>query len=631
MKSKVLTVGLLVGALCLAGLSSTLAYDEAPMLRVKVAAGELPPVEERLPKVPARCVDVDLQDIDLEIGQYGGLLRTIHTGKEYTIGGIGAMFERDSWLSIPGGLAGVEGLKTLTPNLLQGYEVSEDAKVFTFYLREGLRWSDGHPFTTEDVLFWWEDVLHNEQLSPSLSPVWKAVEEGGKGGKLKVIDEYTFQISFDVTFTSWPLNMSREGYDGSIVKPFAFYPKHWDKQWHVRYTPLQDLEAQIEEGKFEKGEWWKLFQLKTTSLIEQLEGGRPTLAPWVVTKVTATEAFAERNPYYWKVDSAGNQLPYIDRVKYTKCSNSEVATMKTLAGEVDLQYYHTKAAEIPLYRRFAEEYGFRVVLLGWMEGMAEIFLNLSYDDSLWREVVHDVRFRKALNYAIDRQGINDAVFYGLGNLPHTIVFNNNEYNPDKANLLLDEMGLDQRDNDNWRLGPDGKPFTIRFDYTDLWTEMPKSIEMVMRQWREVGVKTTMKLIPFGEWLSVTASGEFQATSWALHYMKWPYASTIVGERLWAPRWFNYRFRGQEEYAEELPAEVEKLYGLFEELGQITTVAEVDAMWEEIRQLISDNAFWFSVLEGGIAPMIVSVNLGNVPHSGYVGSAIQSTEQMFFKE
>ncbi|TKJ47299.1 hypothetical protein CEE34_04310 [Candidatus Aerophobetes bacterium Ae_b3a] len=278
-----LTVMLLTGVLCLLGITSALAvtYNEAPMLRVLVAAGELPPVEERLPDEPK------VKEVVEEIGQYGGTLHAF--GTSYSSEGDDMAVSRgDTAFLLDMTMDG-----SIVPDLAKGYELSDDAKTFTLYLREGAKWSDGYPFTADDILFQFEDMLWMDEVQ-----TWNAFKNVGK---IEKIDDYTVHFGMDQPNPAMPVKMSSEIGNGI----YCFAPKHYLEKWHIKYNPKAD-ELAKEEG-FDH--WWEAFNYHQW-FAPTRDLNKPTMSSWVPKEYTGTTKVFERNPYFYQVDEEGNQLPY---------------------------------------------------------------------------------------------------------------------------------------------------------------------------------------------------------------------------------------------------------------------------------------------------------------------------------
>lgn len=619
-----LVITLLSGTLCLLVTSSALAvkYNEAPMLKTMVAAGELPPVEERLPEVPARCMDVAWENIDLEIGKYGGTLRYTDTS---AIGQQWHMFH-ENLLSIPEIRVDYD---TMTGNILESFEVDGDGRVFTFHMRKGLKWSDGYPATTEDIRFRWEDILLNKKLTGSVHGYFRA---GGEVMELEIIDDYTYRIRFKEPYGGFLTYMASD----FIWFDTFMSPAHYLKAWHASYTPIDKLEAEIKKEGFGKGEWWRLFSLRTSKRPKPDDELQvPTFSPWVQMEKGTTKVVWERNPYYYKVDPAGNQLPYIDRIEQTIVQNVDAVTMKILAGEVDLLRQAGKAA--PLLLEYADEAGYRVILdYGENAGTNTIYFNQTHLDPVWRQVVRDVRFRKAVSYAINRAPIIEVTRLGYA-VPPTLI--PSEYDPEKANRLLDEMGLDKRDKEGYRLGPDGKRFVIPFEYGlhPLW---PPAFELVTEDLADVGLKVTTKKLEWGILDESLKANEVKATMLWYHYGLWPLGMADWAPRgcplgnlhasAWCPLWREWLGSDGEE-GEEPPVEIKRLDDLYQLMMRTTDQKVMDEVWAEVRSLWYENVFYIPMMEGIGNAYIVSKKMGNIPHSGMTIAVNMSVEQYFFKE
>jgi len=479
---KKLILGLLVGAMWLLG-ATALAYQEAPMLRVKVAAGEIPPVEERLPDEPKVVEPVE------EIGRYGGTLHAFATNISCEGGDLNEHIDVGNpyllELTKDGPIIG---------NLAKGYELSDDAKSCTVYLRKGARWSDGHPFTADDIVFMFEGMHWNDQVT-----TWFMYEGVSR---VKKIDDYTVRFEMDEPYPSIEVNLA--GWSGGEWGAFA--PKHYLKKWHIKYNPKAD-ELAKEEG-FDN--WWEAFHYHWW-YDPTRDINKPTMRPWMFKELTPTVKVFERNPYFYQVDKEGNQLPYVDRIVST-IVNEEVYQMKIIAGEADVALWFTSMANYSLYKEHEEEGGYRVHKIpGVCASEAAFGINQNHPDPFLRRIFQDVRFRQALSLAINREEINDTVYFGLGvpsqatALPSCRFYKEEwakayvQYDPEEANRLLDEVGLTERDKNGFRIGPDGKAMLLLVEY-NVQHGIPLSIlELVKEYWEDVGLKVALKGEDPGLW------------------------------------------------------------------------------------------------------------------------------------
>lgn len=471
-----LVFGVLFG---FASISFAQEYSEAPMLAELVEQGKLPLVEERLPAEPLVVEPVE------EVGQHGGDLNEVHTYP--------GMIQYNIWRTTHEPLIyfDLEG-KTIVPNLATKWEVSEEGRVFTFYLRKGVKWSDGVPFTADDIMFWYEDVLLNKELTPA-PPSWFSIK--GQPGKMKKVDDYTIQIEFPEPF-------------GFFLTLFAGYgdyvclPKHYLMQFHPKYTSKERLDAMVKEAGFD--EWYQLFQNKS----DFGAIGRPMLNAWVpATDWSAERWIAVRNPYYWKVDTAGNQLPYIDRFVSTLVQSTDMVIMKALAGEIDFQQegFMNQFPSYSLLMENREKGNYRILKwLPYSGNSAAIGVNLNCKDPVLKSIFHKREFRAALSLGINRDEINELIYLGLAT-PSQVPLNPAspfyieslatkyaKFDPEKANELLDEAGLIERNNDGYRLRPDGKPLQLTMMVRNDLIEVIDVADLIRNYWSKLGIEVAIQ-------------------------------------------------------------------------------------------------------------------------------------------
>jgi len=630
-----LVIMLLSGAICLLGATSALAakYNEAPMLKVKVAAGELPAVEERLPKEPL------IVPVVKEIGQYGGTLYGI---------GVGSLGVHDSRqvLGIERILWIGKDLKSIEPNIAN-WKFSKDGKSLTLYLKKGIKWSDGVPFTADDVMFWYEDILLNDELMPAKPKAWCP---GGELMKIKKIDDYTIRLDFAVPYPVILLYLAHSYGSG------CWKPKHYLKQFHPRYTPMENLQKLIAE---EEGIdfWYQLFQAKDRYAFSiPMDVGVPTLGPYMCEKRKLDGIDFVRNPYYWKVDAEGNQLPYIDRIKVTETPTPELVNAKILSGEVDLTWgFLTSLSNLALYKQGEKEGNYQVHLWQSTDSSAIFYQpNQTIEKPVLRKIFRDVRFRRALSLGINREEINNVVFFGLGTpcqmtiRPESSYYEPEfaeayaKYDPEEANRLLNEMGLSWDEKHKYRLGPDGKPISWTIEFfveTEYWT---KVTELVKEYWENIGLQMNLKRIS-GELLSKRCMGnEIEMGMWHADkqsdilfpidpefYIPWREAWECFWGPLWA-RW--YQTNGKK--GEEPPEKIARLYKLWETVKTTMDEKERIQAGKEILRSQAEN-IWVIGTVMIPKPVIVANDLQNVPETGvcgwdYLGASYCHPEQLFFK-
>ena len=416
-------------------------FGEAPVLAALVAEGALPPVEERLP------VDVQVVRPRDEIGSYGGIMRGAGSSEEP---GSAIESSNQSMGSYP------PDTQAIYPNLIKAWEAADDFTSLSITLRAGMKWSDGSPVTVDDFRFWYEDVLLNPEITPRVNSRWRP---GGEVMAMTVVDDATIRYSFAAPFYS-------------VFESWAFQrpvlPAEYLKQWHAAHNPQADAKAG-EEG-FDS--WWKAFQDHEGGAVgKRSDPDRPSLHPWNVTEIGPASRLYERNPYYFKVDVAGNQLPYLDAVQITQFSQpNQTIPLRAMSGEIDLQTDHLAMADFPVYKENESTGDYQVYLFPFLsKGFAAgVALNYTHKDPVLREIFNDIRFRQALSLAIDRDDITNTFFFGR-TVPHVAPVPPTwtgfedwmrtyyaEFDPERANALLDEMGLQWDGNGQWRLRPDGE-------------------------------------------------------------------------------------------------------------------------------------------------------------------------------
>lgn len=601
-------------------------YSESPILAKQVAAGKLPALEDRLPDEPfivgpgSLITEKDLPD--WQPGNFGGTLRFAHSVANWNPD-IFIMIN-ENLLCAPG--IGLEGLR---PCIVKDYKVENDNKVFTFMLRKGLKWSDGEPVTTADVKFVYEDIYKNEKITPIFPAKFR--DNGSPEGepmKLDIVDDFTFRLTFTKPYGGLLRELSVKGWQGytDLIRP-----SHYLKSYHITYTPLEKMADELKTLNL-KDEWWQVFNQKDCTNWEDTNpicAEYPSLTPWVGAKSEGGNLVFERNPYYWKVDTKGQQLPYIDKLVSQQVNDVEVLTLKVLAGEVDFVRESTALVKLPLYKENETKAGFRTVLMDNHVDPTSLFINLTFDDANWRKVVNDLRFRQAVNYAINRQEIIENVYYGLASMPTLVL---SEYSVEKANKLLDEMGLDKKDADGFRIGPDGKTFIFPLEHGAHAPDISPAVEVLIANLKKVGINASSKQIDPSLWGERVNANLMQATVlWDVQPM-WKDGTwtDYLPWGAWGSLWNTWYSTGGKS-GEEPPAEVKQLYTLNE--GRVAAVPASDEdkkLAQGIYKLLGDNIWFFPLAEKVNYAMIVSAKLGNIPQSGQAIGADYSGEQFFFK-
>jgi ABC-type transport system substrate-binding protein len=458
------------------------AFRESPMLAEMVKAGTLPPVDKRLPEKPA------VVQTEERPGTYGGTWRRAYMGMADLVGVRRILYEP---------LVRWSPDFKIVPNLAWKWDVQDDGRTFVFHLVKGVRWSDGKPFTADDIMFYFEDVILYPELTPSV-PKWLC--PSGTPPKVSKVDDYTIRIEFDKPYGLFLDRLACP--DGMAV---VSKPKHYLKKFHKKYADPSELEALVKER--DASTWVKLFHdvsdIKTAPFVDR---DLPTLSPWVAKIPAPAKRFVmERNPYYWKVDGAGNQLPYIDTVVHDLQADAQTIVLKAVAGEIDMQGRRLGGMQNSVLLLASAGQGkFRLVPKASTASVGLLLApNVNHSDPALRQVLSDPRFRKALSHAINRKEINNIVYRGRGiprqaaPLKESLFYSESyekaytQFDPAKAAQLLDEMGL-KTDRSGKRLRPDGVPLALSLDVMVAVPSWVDTAEIVASNLRSIGIDTEVK-------------------------------------------------------------------------------------------------------------------------------------------
>lgn len=590
-------------------------YKEAPMLAEMVAAGELPNVDERLPEEPL------VEEAAEGVGQYGGTLRRAFLGPSDHNNYVRVVYDALVRFSPDG--------SEVIPHIAKGWESNDDFSEWTVYLRPGAKWSDGEPLTADDVMFWYNDILLNEELSPS--PSGWMVNADGSTATVEKIDDYTVKWTFGQPNTAFLLDLAnKDGADLSIGN-LAYAPAHYLKQFHPAYADADALQAMVDEAGFEN--WVQLFTLKA---LPQTNADRPTTAAWAPDNSTvADQVFVlKRNPYYVGVDVEGNQLPYIDEVRFTFFADKEALNLAAVSGELDFQARHINMSNYPVLKENEDKGGYHVVTWPTFGGSdAVIMFNQTYqNDPAVGELLRNKDFRVALSYALDREAIKELAFLGLGearqgvpapNHPYypgdEYAYKYTEHDPDQANALLDSIGMTERDADGFRLMPNGEPLDIEIQVIPAFGNWTDVGQLAVEQWADVGVKAHVEVRERALGFQMRDTNDLMTEIWNEDTTGFPFS----GQPKMDPRsdpalTFGPLFRKwyQTNGAEgmEPPDEIKKLVEIIDE-GKISGRDRQIELAQELFKIWADNIWEVGTV--GLTPMIQGVvvvnnDLHNVP-------------------
>ncbi|WP_163267208.1 ABC transporter substrate-binding protein [Chelativorans alearense] len=590
-----------------------LAFEQAPMLDERVESGDLPPVDERLPKNPLVVEPVE------SVGKYGGVWRMGMRGGD------------DNGLIAK--TAAYEGLvrydhkwEKVVPNLAESWEINDDATEYTFKLREGLKWSDGQPMTSEDIAFAVE-MFQNPEYPANSN--WIDIKDNPV--KVEVVDDFTFKFIFDKP--NGTLMDTLATINGTQVLTI---PKHYCSQFSPDHNPDADKMAKAEGHQ----NWTFLMQQKCAWGWESQRWTNPELPVMYAWRVTepltgdAARVVWERNPYYFKVDAEGNQLPYIDGLDMRVSRSLEELTLLALNGEIDFQDRHiaTNANQAVFYDGQEKgDYHLGKVIQSVSSSLV-LQLNFNHDDPVKRALFQNKDFRIGLSHAIDRQEIIDVVFIGQGEpfqvapRPESPFYDEEmakqytEFDPEKAVEHLEAAGLTEMNGDGIRLMSDGRPARIVVDViAALRPEWIDMLELMQLQLAEVGVDIEINNIDRTLFYDKRPSNDYDAQVWAgdggLDVMQEPrYYFPSGEESVWAYKWQAWYTGANQQIAEEPADWAKEQMALYDELkGE----GDADRRAELMREILAIAKENFPVIGVSLMPdgyYIAKNNLKNVAPS-----------------
>jgi peptide/nickel transport system substrate-binding protein len=595
----------------LAMLSIPAQADEAPLLAELVKAGTLPPEAERLPKEP-RVMTID-EATGRTVGKRGGTIRTLMSEQGdlrlMTVYGYARLVAYNRSIE-------------MEPDILLGYE-NDKNRVFTFHLRPGHKWSDGTPFTAEDFRYQWEDILTDKDMERG--GLDAALLVNGKGPKFEVIDDLTVRYTWEEPN---PLFLPAL----ASARPLDIYSASaYLKQFHAKYADPDKLAAEVAKERVK--DWTRLNIRKSRSYRFE-NPDLPTLQPWQnKTYSPANRYVFERNPYYHRVDQNGAQLPYVDQV-VINIAESSIIPAKTGSGESDLQERYLSFADYTFLKEGEKRNNYTVRLWTVGKGAAvALYPNLNTNDAGWRALFRDARFRRALSLGIDRTQINQVLFMGLAKegastvLPGSPLFRDElgsayaEYDPEKANALLDEIGL-KRNAAGIRLMPDGRPLDLIIESTGESSLEADVLELVTSNWADLGVKLLTRTSQRDIFRSRVAAGETNMSVWAgvdngaptADFSPQEFVPTDPYQLQW-PMWGTYvSTQGDAGQKIDDPA-AQKLVDLYKQWLVSEDIETRKKIWEEILDIHADQVFSIGIVTATLVPVVVSNKLHNVPAEG----------------
>ncbi len=617
---------------CKMTFSSRTEYDSRLVDYGFLPSGDLPSLEDRLPEEPLVVVPYD------EIGAYGGRMRGASIAPEAG---------NSEWLSVRhvNLLRFTDDLQTIVPNMAKSYAWNDDYTELTITLRKGHKWSDGQPFTTEDIVFWWDDIIMNKELYPSVPSFWVY---GGEPMQVEAVDDVTVKFKFAAPAPAFTTLLA-------TTYTHEWAPKHYLMDKHITYNPDANADA-VAEG-FES--WVQRFIPLYYSDWEDANHiyGIPKLEAWIKVDETPEHQLHYANPYYYKVDTAGQQLPYVDMLEEIYAPDAELIELKIINGEIEVKAQSLQIGSLPLYQQNQDKGNYDIQMAEGASNGRTYAFNATHKDPELAKIFSDPRFSRAMSLALNRDEINQALCFGLcaptqGVPVHrTVSFAKEEwftkdieYDPDQANAILDEMGL-TKGADGFRLRFDGQPLVIQLIYAIQWGD-PALHELAKEYWEAVGVRVELKEISTEAYramaanndhdIQVTNSGtEVEAPLYSNPFRLFPPFGDAALEPITGGPWMDwYNTNGAQ--GVEPPDDIKPLWDLTDQWkSSLPGTDDYISLGQQLVEVQLDHFFLIGTITSPPVVTVVSRALGNVPQYKvnafeYYRTYPYRTDQWYFK-
>ncbi|HEX5125266.1 MAG TPA: ABC transporter substrate-binding protein, partial [Rhodocyclaceae bacterium] len=582
-------VSAIMFAACLVGVpavSTAATFHEAPALAQQVKEGKLPAVSQRLPERPEVLKENS-------IGHYGGVIRSALRGN-----GDGNAILR--MISPQGLVRWKKDFSGVEPNVAESWTLSPDAKEYTFTLRKGMRWSDGAPFDADDILFAVNDLIGNKQFFTS--PPSRYTTDN-KLMEVEKLDQYKVKFKF-----TQPYRTFIEELAAPLGQHPVMYPKHYCEKFHPKYNPKIDDELKAARLQ----DWGSLMRAKCGDIeisSRWSNPDKPTLDPWIIADPytgSATRVTLNRNPYFWQVDAAGNQLPYVDSIHFAVISDVETIVLTAVSGQLDMQIRHISVIQNrPVLAENAAKGGYKIMSLPDINATSiAIFINQSTKNDKLRPLFRNKDFRIALSLAMDRKEINDVIFlsqgepWQIGPAPANKFYNEKlakqytQYDLKAANAILDKLGLTKRDSDGFRLYPSGGRISMGVIVSLATTYQIDMLELLRKQYAKAGIELVIQASERTLYYDRANSNDYDLSVDSLAGGFDPtqnprgYVAVHPQESRQSLLWVRWYESGGKQ-GEEPPPSMKKRLQLYDDWKNAKTDKEADALFKQILAIAAD--------------------------------------------
>ena len=593
-------------------------YSQSPYLD---SMTDLPALADRLPENPAVVTPTN------ETGTYGGTMKVGFVGSNPGWGGLWYIAGWENLVIWKPDFSGVD------PNIAESWEVSDDVRSYTFHLRKGMKWSDGVDFTADDIMFYINDVLFNTELNVGGPVADWLPRDGAEDFKAEEIDQYTVKFTFAHPYGTFLYNLPT--WSGRHI---TWFPKHFLMKYHKDYNENIDDLVAAEDGV---EDWVGLFNKYASGPTDDTNNyyniiGRPLLYPWVPTTVLGgnTQMNMVRNPYYWKVDSEGHQLPYIDEIVGVSYQDNQARTLAMING--DLDYVKDPGGDQRITYFDAVDSGAPIKIYPTVSDGGTtntIHFNRTYDDPVLSELFANKDFRIGMSYAINRPEMIEIVSLGQGTpsqaapLESSPLYNEQlatqytDYDVDMANQYLDKV-IPDRGADGYRLGPDGNPLSLVFSVSNdlsYGTTWVQTAELLIGYWDAVGVKVNLNSMADAQFTQNKQDNDIQVTMYTGEGGAG--LTAILDPRYYVPEeyfgmfgnaWWAWRTAATNAVQVEPPQEIKDVRQMYEDvLAQPTQDAQIAKMGD-LLQVAADNFWVIGISRPGPGFQPYSQRLGNQP-------------------